>query len=893
MHRPNPDDLLKDILKADEKSARGRLRVFFGMCPGVGKTFAMLEAAKEKSAAGFDVVIGVVETHGRQETAALIEGLETIPRRRIDYKSTSLEEMDIDAILARAPDIVLIDELAHTNAPGSRHNKRYQDVQEVLLAGIDVYTTLNVQHIESRADSVYQITGVPVQEKLPDSFLEMADQIELIDLSPEVLLQRLSEGKVYLGERAVLAAENFFRIENIIALRELALRFTAEIVDDQLRSQRVLKQVQGIWNTNERLMVAVSFSPYSPRLIRAARRMAYNLEAPWIALYVDNGEEISAEDQRRLRKNLALAEELGAEIVHTRDTSVSAALRRVALEKNVTQIIIGRPDKRFIRDLVAQGTILDQLVRETSEIDIHVIRQERKPKYRGFHVHMPKMNAGFFSYWFTLWFLVAVSFGSYALLSIVGYRAVGFIFLAAVLAVGTMATFGPILFAASLSALIWNYFFIPPRFTFAIKEPEDLMNFFTLFLVAFVAGYLTSRIKKQEKDLSERAHRAAVLYEFSRRIGEAKSLAELADLTAASVSQVFGFDAAIFMKRAPGLLKDKPENQPNISVEAKDFAVATWTLQNRKRAGWGTETLSSSKCMSVPLLGRSGIIGVLLLWPRKVDQLTLDQENLIETFATNAAIGIEREMFESKAKETEVLEASERLHQALLSSVSHELRTPLTSIIGNATTLKNIDDLNRTSEREAVLADIVDSSERLNRVVENLLDMTRISSGALKVKTELFELSDFVASTLQRAQAITKGHRLKVNHDGSELFVNGDDRLLEHVLINLLANACAYSPKGSEIEVEIQKRNDQAFVSVIDEGPGLKEEEFSKIFERFYRAPGTPTGGTGLGLSIAKSLIEAQHGHIEARNRADQKGCVFTFSLPLVKLEMNKIKESP
>ncbi|NBX76467.1 MAG: sensor histidine kinase KdpD [Proteobacteria bacterium] len=882
--RPNPDDLLGGIKKLAEKSSRGHLRVFFGMCPGVGKTYSMLRAAKERLHEGEDIVVGIVETHGRSETAQMLEGFEQIPRKNIQYRDTKLQEMDIDAILERKPKLVLIDELAHSNAPGSRHNKRYQDVEEILANGIDVYTTLNVQHIESRSDLVYQITEVAVQEKVPDSMLELADQIELIDISPEVLLRRLREGKVYLGERAERAAENFFKIENIIALRELALRFTAEKVDEQLRSQMVMKQISNVWNTNERLLVAVSHSPYSARLIRAARRMAYNLEAPWIAIYVDTGEELNEEDQKRLRKNLNLAKDLGAEIVHTRERSVVDALKRVAHEKNVTQIVIGRPDKRFIRDFLAQGTILEQLVQETSEIDIHVIRQERKPRLKRFQLHMLKLETGFFPYWYVLWFLIAVSFGSYALLPWIGYRAIGFIFLLAVLFVGSIAAFGPILFAAVFSAMSWNYFFIPPQFTVAIKEPEDVMNFLALFVVAFVSGYLAFRIKKQEQDLTKRARRSSVLYEFSRRLSEAKSIQEIASRASEGIAQVFGFDSVVLMKKAPGLLSDRPANVSSKTVEAKEFAVATWSLQNRKRAGWGTETLSSSRCLSVPLEGRSGMIGILLLWPLKGSQLTLEQENLLETFASNLAIGIEREIFEKKAKDAEVLESSEHLHQALLSSVSHELRTPLTAIIGNATALKNKNISEDTSRRDIIVNDLIESTERLNRVVENLLDMTRISSGALKVRDGLFEVGDFVDSTIQRASAIVKKHRLERMGSSEGMIVRGDDRLLEHVLFNLLENAAAYSPQGSLIQVLLEKTDSEAVFSVIDEGQGLNEGELEKIFERFYRVAGTPTGGTGLGLSIAKSLVEAQHGKISASNRHDRSGCIFRVSLPLAEM---------
>lgn len=910
--RPNPDDLLSGIKQIEEKSSRGHLRVFFGMCPGVGKTYAMLKAAKEKAHENVDLVIGVVETHGRIETARLLDGLEQIPKKNIHYKGTVIPEMDLDGILKRKPTLVLIDELAHSNAPGSRHKKRYQDVEEILSSGIDVYTTLNVQHLESRSDLVYQITGVVIQEKIPDSFLELADQIELIDISPEVLLRRLSEGKVYIGERAVKAAENFFKIENIIALRELALRFTAEKVDEQLRSQMVMKQISNVWNTNERLLVAVSHSPYSARLIRSARRMAYSLEAPWIAVYVDNGDELQEEDQVRLRKNLNLAKELGAELIHTRDKSIVSALKRVAHEKNVTQIVIGRPDKRFVRDFITQGTILEQLVQETSEIDIHVIRQERKPKFKSLRFKLPKLQAGFFPYWYVFCFLIMVSITSYALLPWIGYRSIGFVYLFAVLVIGTITTFGPILFAAGLSSVTWNYFFIPPRFTFTIKEPEDVMNFFALFCVAFVAGYLASRIKRQEEDLSERAHRSSVLYEFNRRLADANSIHQIAIRACEGIEQVFNFDSVVLIKKSKGFLVEKSEqilsnefinlskndslNQNSSSydesttkvISAKEIALASWSLQNQKRAGWGTETLSSSKCLAIPLQGRSGIIGVLLIWPRNVLVLSLEQENLIDTFASNLAIGLERELFRVKAQETEILESSERLHQALLNSVSHELRTPLTAIIGNATALKDEKTSKIENGREEIINDLIDSSERLNRVVENLLDMTRISSGALKVKQDLFEIGDFLDSTLKRSSTLIKSHKVEVKNLTEEAFIIGDDRLLEHVIINLLANAVSYSNQGSLIQIKIEKDDLNIFISVIDEGFGLKDDELEKIFEQFHRSQGVPTGGTGLGLSIAKSLVEAHHGKITASQRIDKTGSVFKIMLPLANSPFKK-----
>lgn len=886
--RPNPDDLLKGIQSVEKKLNRGHLRVFFGMCPGVGKTFSMLRAAHERLKDGVDVVVGVVETHERVETANLLQGLEQIPKRGIDYKSTKLFEMDLDAILRRKPKLVLVDELAHSNVQGSRHLKRFQDVQELLVAGIDVYTTLNVQHIESRSDLVFQITGVPVQEKVPDSFLDLADQVELIDLSPEVLLQRLNEGKVYLGDRAARAADGFFKFENIIALRELALRYTAEKVDSQLRDQMILKQVPGVWNTNERLMVAVSFSPYSARLIRATRRMAYNLEAPWIALYVDTGEKLSDSDLKQLNKNLALARQLGAEVIYSAEASLIDAVKRTAIEKNVTQIVIGRPDKKFVSDFLAQGTILDQLVRETSEIDIHVLRQERKPRFKGLRFKFPQFKTGFIPYWYTLWFLIAVGFLSYALAPWIGYRAVGFIFLSAILFIGTIATLGPILFAASFCSFIWNFFFIPPQFTFEIKEPEDMMNVIAFFIVAFASSYLTSRIKKQELALSERAYTSSVLYEFSKSLGSAKSKKDIVTITRESFERVFKCDIEILLKDQSHELQHNPIGSEYRKVESKEFAVATWSFKNQKNAGWGTETLSSSKCLSIPLKGRSEMIGVILIWPKRGAKKDPDFEFLIETFVSNTAMAFEREMFEQKSKEADVLASSEKLHQALLSSVSHELKTPLTAIIGNATALKQKEQSLSEIGREQALGDLIESSERLNRVVENLLDMTRISSGTLKVRDDLFEINDFADSTLNRYVSVLKHHQVIFKKSDQEVLVKGDDKLLEHVLSNLLSNAVSYSPRGSEIEVQVLCDETHARVLVMDEGPGIPQDSIDKVFERFYRVPGTPTGGTGLGLSIAKSLVNAMGGKIEIQNRNDRSGSVFTFSLPRTSIQFDK-----
>ena len=647
--RPDPDALLKRVEQAERRRARGRLRVFFGMCPGVGKTYAMLEKAGELHRTGVDVVIGIVETHGRRETGELAEALPRIPPAFIPYKGTALREMNLDAVLARKPELALVDELAHSNVPGSRHAKRYQDVEEILDAGIDVYTTVNVQHVAGRADLAAQITGAAVRETVPDSFLEQAEQIELIDLSPPELLKRLGEGKVYLGDRAERAAENYFREENLTALRELALRFTAEKVDDQLRTHRALAGDSRPWNTGERLLVAVSSSPYSARLIRTTRRKAYAQGAPWCAVYVNTGEEEQGESRERLLNNIALAGELGAEIIRTRDRSVAEGVRRVAEENNVTQIVMGRPDHRFFRDLFSGGTILDQLVRETSEIDIHIVRQERKPQYRGFHPRLPSFVSGPGAYLWSLALLGLVALGCWLFLSWLEYRAVGMIFLCVVLGLGTVAGFGPTMAGAVFSLFVWDVFFIPPVFTLKVESPEDVMMCLAFLPAACATGILTARIRRQQQALITRERHSKELYLFGRGLAEAATSEEIAACGCASLLRLFGFKAAVLLKERGGRLSRTPLGARDVDISAKDAAVAAWTLKNRRKAGTGTDTLASAGCLCLPLLGRSEIMGVLMVFAPQGRRLDPDQEALLDTLVSHLAVALERERLAARS----------------------------------------------------------------------------------------------------------------------------------------------------------------------------------------------------------------------------------------------------
>lgn len=629
--RPDPDALLRALKKEETQASSGKLRVFFGMAAGVGKTYAMLKAAQERLRERVDVVIGVAETHGRAETEALLAGLPLIPKKKLEYRGVTLEEMDLDAILARRPRLVLVDELAHTNAPNSRHPKRWQDVEELLDAGMDVYTTINVQHLESRKDAVEGITGVIIRETVPDSILERASQVDLIDLSPSELLKRLREGKVYLGENAQLALENFFKLDRLTALREIALRLTAERVDLELQGMSSSPEKRTAWNANERLMVAVSPSPHSERNIRATRRLAFTLGAPWVAAHVDTGVNLSEPDRASLSKNLNLARELGAETVTVTDPDLAMALQGIARQKNVSHIVMGRPNRRWWQDLINRGTLLDRLVKQNSEIDVHVIRVEEdsahKPRSRSY----PGMRAPLTDYVYVFTLMLAVMLVSFALLPTIEYRAVGFLFLLAVLVLSLFLSQGPILFAAVLSALLWEFLFIPPVGTFTISEPEDAAMILAYFLAALIVGTLTNRIRSRERLLRREDERREVLYKLVREIASAGRREDYLENIVDLLGKYLGGRCTILLKDDQGDLVPATALPEGAPLSEKEKAVAIWALNSSKPAGWSTDTLASAESLYLPLRGSAGPIGIFLYRPQKAGRKLLpEEENLLD-----------------------------------------------------------------------------------------------------------------------------------------------------------------------------------------------------------------------------------------------------------------------
>jgi two-component system sensor histidine kinase KdpD len=877
--RPDPDQLLSAVKKEEARLNKGRLRIFFGMAAGVGKTYAMLDTAQKRRAEGVDVVIAYIETHRRAETEALTAGLVIIPRKQYEYRGTTVEDMDLDAVLARKPQIALVDELAHTNAPGMRHPKRYQDVLELLEAGIDVYTTVNVQHLESRADTVRQITGITVHETVPDSILETASDIKLIDIDPEELRKRLAEGKVYMPDRASVAVQNFFRPGNLTALREMALRITAERVDHQLQDYMQIKRIAGPWKSSERLMVAVGPGVLSERLVRWTRRIAYNLEASWLAVYVEPPRPPSPTQQAQLANALALARELGAEVVTTAGPDVAEALLRIARQRNVTQIVIGRPERNMVQEWFEGGSLVNRLLHASGEIDVFVVRGEQSDhsERRWRLPFTPTSNIR--QYVFALGVVAVVIGINLALLPLIGYRAVALVLLFAVSVLAGLVGRGPTLVAAASSAVLWNYLFIPPRFTFLISEFEDVLLFAMYFLIAVVTGNLTSRLRAQEQTIRHRESRTVALYKLAREVAGAVTMDDVLKTAVRQIDQVFDAEVVVVLTEPDGRLATAPHRASTFELNEKERGVALWSFEKRKPAGRFTDTLPLADARYLPLLAHGGCVGVLGVRTRNKERMAHEQEALLETFTSQIALAIERELLDAAAERAAVLAESERLYKTLLNSVSHELRTPIAAITGAAGSLQAMS----ANENETILLNEVQTAaERLNWLVENLLDMTRLESGMLQLRLDWCDVADLISVSVNKTKGMLKEHDVVVELAPDLPLAKMDFVLMEQVLINLLRNAANYTPAGTRVRVKASVEDGELQIVVADRGGGLPPDDPGRVFDKFYRVPGVATGGTGLGLSIVKGLVEAHGGTITADNRANG-GARFIIHLPLSK----------
>lgn len=879
--RPDPDALLASLRRDEARARRGRLKVFFGMCPGVGKTYAMLRAAQQELRAGTDLVVGLVETHGRSETEALLAGLPLIPRKKIAHRGTELSELDLEALLARQPrpKLVLVDEFAHTNAPGSRHPKRYQDVIELLDAGLDVFTTLNVQHLESRADAVRQITGAAVHETVPDSVFELADQIELIDLPPESLLERLREGKVYLGDRAAAAAEGFFKDTHLTALRELALRFVAERVDKRLRELRARGPVQTVWRSGERLLVAVGPSPFSTQLVRWTRRMAAAQGAAWLAVSVESSRPLTTEDQRRLEKNLALARELGAEVVVTHDDNIVNALLRVALQNNATQIVVGQSRSPRWLDALRGGSLVDRLLRRSGPIDIYVVPAERAAEHPHSWLDLRlatispahefgEVAATLAGLTLIGWWVVPFS----------GYISVGLLYLLAVIALSLRVGRWPVLVAGVASALVWNFLFIPPLFTFVIAKFEDGMMFGTYFIVALIAGQLTARIRASERHERLREERATALFQLTQALSAARTLDDAVFAALRQADALFTAQTALLFDQTEGKTLT-PHFAGSFTMTEKETGVADWAWRNRKKAGRFTDTLPAAEGFHVPLIRDDAAIGVFVVRVAPELTLSLAQRDLIESFAAQLALLVERERLRAAGEREKLLAESEKLHRALLDGVSHELKTPLAVLGAAAENLADADPATRTH----LALEIRTATRRLNRLVNNLLDQTRLESGALQPRLDWCDAHDLVNAALDGVRDSLPPHPFECAIPDDMPLFRADTALMEQVIANLLLNAAHHTPATTPIFLAagVDLARARVFFTVADRGPGLPPTMRDRLFQKFQRGDAARAGGLGLGLSIIRGFVVAQGGEIVAGENPGG-GAVFTVYLPYV-----------
>ncbi len=879
--RPDPDALLARVREEERRAGRGKLKIFFGASPGVGKTYAMLEEARAKRREGADVAVGVVETHGRAETTALLEGLELLPRRAVEYHGITLHEFDLDRALARRPALILVDELAHTNAPGSRHARRSQDVEELLAAGINVYTTLNVQHLESLNDVVAQITGIQVRETVPDSILEEADELELADLSADDLLARLREGKVYVPEQAARAVEQFFRKGNLIALRELALRRTAERVDAQMRGYMQEHGISETWPAGERLLVCIGPNPAGARLVRAGKRMAASLKCEWVVLYVEApGQRISASDRDALVHNLQLAQEFGAQTVTLSGLNPAEEVLAYARAHNATKIVVGKPTHPRWRDKIF-GSMLDQLVRGSGDVDVYVIsgdvEGERVP--RGPIASSPAPFGEYVRAALVVGLATAAGFAVFGRLSLTD---VAMVFLLGVALVASRYGRGPSIFASFLTIALFDFCFVPPRFTFAVSDVGYVVTFGVMLAIALIVSGLTLRIRAQAETARERERSTAALYALSRELAATRGEAQLVAATARHVRETFGTPAQILLPDTAGRLAVPVGVPPAYPIDEKEQSVAAWVFQRGQAAGAGTDTLPAAQGLYLPLVASSGTMGVLGVRPadpKRFQDPTL--QRLLETFAGQAAVALERAMLAERAHREQVEIEAERLRTSLLSSLSHDLRTPLAAITGAASSLLEQASALPEATRRDLLQTVLEESQRMNRLIGNLLDMIRVESGALQVQKEWQPLEEPVGVALIRLGDRLRDHPATVRLPPDLPLVPVDGVLIEQVFINLLENAVKYTPPGTPIDVSAEAIDGIVRVDVADRGPGIPPGEETRVFEKFYRAPSaTAAGGVGLGLTICRGIIMAHGGRIWAENRPGG-GALFRFTLPL------------
>jgi len=879
MERPDPDAILARV-KAED-SHRGKLKIFFGMCPGVGKTYAMLQEARQRQSEGFRVLVGVVVTHGRAETQALLEGLELIPLKKVNYRGIELEEMDIDEILRRRPQLVLVDELAHSNAPGSRHPKRYQDVLEILSADIDVFTTLNVQHVDSRREDILAVTRVVVGETVPDTILDEASEITLVDLSPQALHQRLAEGKVYVPTQAQAATTNFFKTENLTALREMALRLTTAHVNRNLRSLMLAKGLSGPTKSGERILVAVGITPFSESLIRT-RRWAGMLDASWIALHVEGSTTLSEEHKERLMKNLALARSLGAEIIHQVGDDLAQVIIDVANKENVTQIIIGKSIEKNWQRFLGIPTLADRLVSLSGQIDVHMVRMSsseksfpEKPKH--FLSKLRPHEYGLSLLMFGIATVVNLFFEHFA-----GYQPTGLIYLLTVVLSGAFLGRSAAFMLAALSALAWDFLFIPPKYTFSFRSSYDMGLLVMFFVTALMMGFITSKLRRQKEVEQKQRLRSESLYELTKALALSTDIAQAMKVATGQINLLVPGKSCVLMideNEQPLFLSAIGDT---IEMTDNQKGLVQWVVANKKAAGRFSDTLPQQPLMYLPLMSSGQVRAVLVINLLEDKPLDLAQRTLLESFTALMTVMLEKDQLLKISHEAKMKEDTQNLQSALLDNLSHELKTPLTIISGYLDALV----LFHQWPKDAM--DLLEECRlaclRLTSGVDAVLDLTKLDTGNLSPNFAWCEVKDIIAQALKQVATQGDEKRIHVDCPQGPLYVNADFYMITQSLKNIIHNALVHGPEGKGINIHVRIMDQTIRISVIDQGEGIPKETLAKIFDKFYRGAKTKKGGLGLGLSIARRFVQLNEGDVEAENLSPQ-GFMVTITLPMAEKE--------
>jgi two-component system sensor histidine kinase KdpD len=883
--RPDPDELLASLKLEEDQSKKGKLKIFFGMCAGVGKTFSMLESAHIDKSNGKDIVIGYVETHNRPDTSVLLKGFEIIPRKTVEYKGTKLEDADTEAIITRKPDIVLIDELAHTNVPGSRHFKRYQDILDILDIGIDVYTTLNVQHLESRTDTVSQITGIVVRETVPDEIFEIADEVELVDITPDELLQRFADGKVYTPERSMEAIRNFFKKGNITALREMSLRIVADRVDRQLRVYMQKNRIKGPWKSGLRLLAVIGPSPQSAKLLRWAKNLSYTMGATLLAVYIESTRKLSLNQQEQLNKNINLSRQLGAEFITTSGNDLVRAILDISQRENITHIIVSKPRYWNLWSYFILRNFINKLIKYSGNIDVYVLGSNQSEdnqymKYFG----MPGFTSGFSQYILSALFTILTAVIFYPLKEYIGYQIVAFGLLFTVSILALFVGIGPILLSAALSALIWDFFFIPPSFTLHVDKLEDVLMLMMYFIIALIGGIMTSRVRKQERLTRERELRTNALYQLTKELSIKSGIDEVINTSVKYIRKYSRLECSIILQSGNNVLDKvvKPENSLNLSDP--ELSIAEWSFQHSREAGRFTDTLPSTEFTFYPLIGSKLRIGVVVIKQKK--SLSGDEEAFWDAYRTQISNALEREFLNDIARKASILDESDKLYKSLFNSISHELRIPVATILGASDTLLSGEFDKDTNMH--LYVEINKASERLNRLIDNLLNMSRLESGMITPKLDWHDVHDLANKVIEVLKNELKKFNLEVSIPDEMPLVKIDIGLIEHVLHNLVLNATQYSKPGTTIRIKMYYDHRSFVMQVMDRGPGFPPDELQNVFNKFYRLEGSISGGTGLGLSIVKGFVQAHNGNVTIENRKNG-GSIITIKIPTEIPDLNKI----